>query len=125
MCRKYGIKSTSILRQWIKLYNQGHEDFKSHSTQEGTTMTKGRKTTQEEKVQAVLFCLNNDCDYQLTCERFEVSYQQIYTWVRKYNDYGEPGLIDRRGKQGVNSLCGEEEKATNRLRQLEVKNRRL
>jgi len=31
--------------------------------------------------------------------KYKVSYQQIYTWVKKYREKGEAGLSDRRGKK--------------------------
>lgn len=31
-------------------------------------------------------------------EKYGVSYQQIYSWVRKYESKGVEGLADRRGK---------------------------
>ena len=61
-------------------------------------MTKGRKTTQEERAQIVAFCIEHGKDYGLTVETYQVSYQQIYSWVRKYESSGVDGLVDRRGK---------------------------
>jgi len=61
-------------------------------------MAKGKKTGYEEKVQAVLFCIEHNCDYQMACDQFGVSYPQIYSWVQKYREQGEPGLVDRRGR---------------------------
>ena len=37
-------------------------------------------------------------DYGLTVETYQVSYQQIYAWVRKYEEKGVKGLTDRRGE---------------------------
>lgn len=59
---------------------------------------KGRKTSQEEKIQITEFCLEHDKDYILTMETYKVSYQQIYSWVKKYLADGPDGLIDRRGR---------------------------
>ena len=61
-------------------------------------MTKGRKTTQEERAQIVAFCIEHGKDYALTMETYQVSYQQVYSWVRKYEASGVDGLVDRRGK---------------------------
>ena len=44
-------------------------------------MTKGRKTTQEERIEIVAFCIEHGKDYGLTIEQYQVSYQQIYSWV--------------------------------------------
>ena len=61
-------------------------------------MNKGRKTTQEERAEIVAFCIENGKDYALTIEKYNVSYQQIYSWVRKYEANDVKGLTDRRGK---------------------------
>lgn len=42
ICRKYKIRSTRQLRNWIKMYN-GHKELKCYTG--GNRMTKGRKTT--------------------------------------------------------------------------------
>lgn len=60
-------------------------------------MTKGKKTTQQERVEIVAFCLEHGGDYLLTVKQFGVSYQQIYSWVRKYEEKGIDGLTDGRG----------------------------
>ena len=98
ICKKYRITNNSILIQWIKCYNNG-EDFKERPRSErGITMNKGRKTTQEERVEIVAFCIEHGKDYGLAMEKYGVSYQQIYSWVRKYESKGVEGLADRRGK---------------------------
>ena len=47
-------------------------------------MTKGRKITYNERVEIVAFCIENNDNYQLTSNKYKVSYQQVYTCVRKY-----------------------------------------
>ena len=61
-------------------------------------MTKGRKTTQEERAEIVAFCIEHNKDYGLTVETYNVSYQQIYAWVRKYEEGGVDKLKDNRGR---------------------------
>ena len=98
ICKKSHITNNNLLIQWIKCYNNG-KDFKERTRSErGITMNKGRKTTQEERIEIVAFCIENGKDYGLTMEKYGVSYQQIYLWVRKYEEKGIDGLIDRRGK---------------------------
>ncbi|MBR6476278.1 MAG: transposase [Lachnospiraceae bacterium] len=98
ICSKYHISYDSIFRNWISCYNSG-KDFKEHTRSErGITMNKGRKTTQEERTEIVAFCIENGKDYGLAMEKYGVSYQQIYSWVRKYEAKGVEGLTDRRGK---------------------------
>ena len=57
--RKYEILSNKQLRNWIKMYN-GHKEFKERSSSKGEIyMTKGRKTTQEERAEIVAFCIEH------------------------------------------------------------------
>ena len=42
-------------------------------------MNKGRKTTQEERAEIVAFCIENNKNYTLTVEKYNISYQQIYS----------------------------------------------
>ena len=98
ICAKYHITQDTVLRRWISCYNSG-KDFKERTRSErGITMNKGRKTTQEERAEIVAFCIENGKDYGLAMEKYGVSYQQIYSWVRKYEAKGMEGLTDRRGK---------------------------
>ncbi|MCD8214222.1 MAG: helix-turn-helix domain-containing protein [Clostridiales bacterium] len=50
-------------------------------------------------------------------EKFNVTYQQIYPWVKKYEEKGIDGLIDRRGKTKPESEISEIDrlKAQNKL----------
>ena len=69
------------------MWYNGHKEFKERSSAKGEIyMTKGRKTTQEERAEIVAFCIEHGKDYGLTVETFKVSYQQIYTWVKKYEE---------------------------------------
>jgi len=57
ICKKHKIFSTSLLRDWIKVYN-GHKEFRNHSgSRTEIFMTKGRKTTQKERADIVAFCI--------------------------------------------------------------------
>lgn len=73
-------------------------------------MTKGRKTTLEERAEIVAFCIEHGKDYGLTVETYKVSYQQIYSWVKKYEEKGVNGLTDRRGKAKPENELTEEER---------------
>ena len=56
-----------------------------------------RKTTQEERKKIVEYCISHEKDYKNTAALYDVSYSQVYTWVKKYDADGEAGLADRRG----------------------------
>ena len=124
ICIKYKISAIGIIQQWIKKYN-GHKIFKSHSTKGDKLMTNGRKTTYEERIEIVSFCIANAHDYNLTANKFNVSYQQVYTWVKKYNKDGYNSLVDRRGKNKSFEELSESEKFSAQLKLLEAENRRL
>ena len=79
---KYKLRSSTQLKNWVMWYN-GHKEFKERSYAKGEIyMTKGRKTTQEERIEIVAFCIEHGKDYGLTIEKYQVSYQQIYSWVK-------------------------------------------
>ena len=124
ICIKYKISAIGILQQWIKKYN-GHKMFKTHVTRGDKSMTKGRKTTYEERIEIVSFCIANANDYNLTSNKFNVSYQQVYTWVKKYNKNGYNALVDRRGKNKSFNELTESERFSAQLKLLEAENRRL
>ena len=62
-------------------------------------MKEGRETTQEERIAIAKDCLENGSNYGEMAIKYKVSYQQVYTWVKKFKELGEAGLEDRRGKK--------------------------
>ena len=98
ICAKYKIRSKINLQRWISCYNSG-KDLKEHTGSERRiTMNKGRKTTKEERIEIVAFCIENGKNYRLTMEKYGVSYQQIYSWMCKYEEKGVDGLSKGQGK---------------------------
>jgi len=61
-------------------------------------MIKGRKTTQQERAEIVAFCIEHGKDYLQTIKQYGVSYQQIHSWVRKYEEKRIDGFADKRGR---------------------------
>lgn len=96
---KFGLKSDKTLRSWVKVYNSGKGFGRKMSG--GSRMSNARKTTLEERIEIVKSCLESGNNYGETAIKYDVSYQQVYTWVKKYRDLGEAGLEDRRGKRVV------------------------
>lgn len=94
ICKQYGIRNTYQLRQWLKVYDR-HEDFLIQTG--GSRMTKSRSTTAAERIQIVRECIASGNDYGGTALKYQVSYQQVYMWTKKYHHMGEAGLEDRRG----------------------------
>ena len=123
ICKKYGIKSTTQLRHWILKYN-GHERLKTSGTGGTPIMTKGRATTYNERVEIVNYCIEHQNNYAETAQRFQVSYQQAYSWTNKYLTEGVSGLQDRRGKRKSEDEMSEVEKLRVQNKLLKAENRR-
>ena len=121
---KYDISNHYVLRSWIKRYTSGKE---LKATSKGNSCMKpGRKTTFEERIEIVNFTIAHDKDYQAAIEKYGISYQQVYAWVRKFEKHGSLGLEDRRGKglESKPNLTIEEELQL-KIKQLEERNRYL
>lgn len=56
-----------------------------------------RKTTLEERKEIVEYCIVHGRDYKGTASKYDVSYSQVYSWVKKYDENGEEALADKRG----------------------------
>lgn len=98
ICKKYGIKSKTQLQRWISLYND-HKEMRVSGTGGRTLMSKGRKTTFEERIEIVQYCISHDHNYVKTAEKYQISYQQARNYMIKYKDGGIDALQDNRGKR--------------------------
>lgn len=119
ICKEYKIRSTTQLQRWIKVYN-AHGDFNSvkHSGV-GSYMKKARSTTQEERLQIVKECLESGRNYGEMALKYNVSYQQVRTWTLRFEELGEAGLEDRRGKRKKDQTPRTE------LERLQIENKKL
>lgn len=77
-----------------------------------------RKTTLEERKEIVDYCINHNRNYKNTATKFDVSYSQVYSWVKKYDTDGADGLTDRRG-------CHKTDAEVDELERLKRENLRL
>lgn len=94
---KYDISSTIQLRNWILLYNANRE-LKDYCPKREVYMADARrKTTIEERKEIVEYCLNHERNYKDTAAKYDVSYSQVYSWVKKYDTGGKNALSDKRG----------------------------
>ena len=130
ICRKYKIRDTKQLRSWIKMYN-GHKDFKKQTG--GSLMTKGRETTQTERIAVAKACIANGKNYGEIAIAYNVSYQQARSWTLKYIEGGEVALEDRRGQRKkdlqprteLEQAQIEIEQLKHKLKMMEMENRLL
>ena len=94
---QFGLRSSHQLQKWIKVYNSGRGFRRKMSG--GSRMKEARPTTAEERIQIARDCIANGGNYGETALKFNVSYQQVYQWVKKFKEKGDAGLEDRRGKR--------------------------
>lgn len=86
-------------------------------------MTKRRETTLKERLEIVRACIATGNNYGETAIKYQVSYQQVYIWTKKYRAMGEAGLEDRRGhRAGTLPSRTPEEELRDKVAQLERKN---
>lgn len=109
ICKRFKIRSTIQLRNWIKKYNS-HEELKASKIGGIAIMTKGRTTTFTERVEIASYCINHDHNYSETAEKFNVSYQQARNYTIKYEKNGIQSLQDNRGKRKNQNDLSEIEK---------------
>ena len=62
-------------------------------------MTKGRKTTFDERVEMVQYCIAHDHNYAETAVKYGISYQQARSYTLKCEAGGLDALQDNRGKR--------------------------
>ena len=120
ICRRYHILSESTLRRWIKVYNSNRE-LRDYSPRPEVYVAMRKKTTKEERQEIVSYCLEQGKDYKGTAARYEVSYSQVYQWVRRYEEKGEAGLEDRRGKRKSDDEVDELERLRRENQRLKAK----
>lgn len=122
---RYGLRSDSQLRSWIKAYTT-HGDIPSRGSGGGSYMKKARQTTLEERLAIVKECLASGRNYGAMALKYNCSYQQVRNWVLRYEKMGSAGLEDRRGQRaGTQPARTPEERLRNRIAELERKNRDL
>ena len=118
LCARYGIPAHATLQNWISLYNANRELRDYDPKREVYRAEARRKTTLEERKEIVDYCINHNRNYKNTAAKFDVSYSQVYSWVKKYDTDGADGLTDRRG-------CHKTDAEVDELERLKRENLRL
>jgi len=126
---KYDIHGVSTVLKWVKQYNSHVELTDSRKTG-GYLMTKNikpRKTTLEERIRIVEYCIANSKNYSADAKAYNCFYGQVYSWVNKYDANGIDGLKDGRGRTKLEEKLSEIErlKAENRLLKAEKKKQQI
>ena len=107
---KYNISSQQVLRVWIQRYN-ANKELKDYDPKREVYMADARrKTTLEERKEIVEYCIAHDKDYKGTAAFYDVSYSQVYSWVKKYLADGMRSLEDKRGRHKTDDEVDELER---------------
>ena len=124
IANKYGISTGEIVRRWVIKYNR-HIEIEDYDPKPEVYMSKSRKTSYEERIEIVKYCLSNDKNYKAAAIKYGVNYAQVYTWVNKYIGFGEEGLKDNRGRKKPGIELTEVEKLKREVKKLEARNKYL
>ena len=87
-------------------------------------MTKGRKTTFEERVEIVQYCIAHERNYAETAQQYQVSYQQARSYTVKYEAGGVEALRDNRGRRKSPDEMSELEKLRSEVKILRAEKER-
>ena len=107
---KYNLRSKSQLQNWVLLYNANRELKDYDPMQEVYMADARRKTTIEERKEIVKYCIEHNRNYKETASIYDVSYSQVYSWVKKYDANGEEALTDKRGRHKTDDEIDELER---------------
>mgnify|MGYP003300837054 CR=1 FL=1 len=107
---KYDISTESILTKWVTLSNTNKELTDYDPKREVYMAAARRKTTLEERKEIAEYCIAHNRDYKGTASIYQVSYSQVYSWVKKYDALGENGLVDKRGHRRTDEEVDELER---------------
>ena len=121
---KYGIRSDCTIRNWIKKYNR-HEEIEDYTPHPEVYSMSARKTTIEERIEIVNWCLEHNKNYKEAASKFNCSYTQVYQWVKKYSENGEDGLSDKRGHRKSEKELTETDRQERELAKLRKRNEEL
>lgn len=83
--------SRSVVRSWIKKYNNGDE-LKDYDPRSEVYYMKSRKTTFDERLKIVKYCLDHDQQYKLAADKYNIPYANVFHWTKKYLEEGEIAL---------------------------------
>ncbi|MRN06431.1 helix-turn-helix domain-containing protein [Lactobacillus sp. 0.1XD8-4] len=119
---KYKIRHISQLKQWIIQYNSDKLTV-AYATRKRVKKM-GRKVSFDEKKQIVQWTINHQNNYKEAASKYDISYQRVYSWVRKYlHDHNWEVLKDNRGRNKEKEPTNELERLRKRVRELEAEKR--
>lgn len=90
LAAKHKISTADVLLHWVSLYNANRK-LKDYNPKREVYMAEARrKTTLEERKEIVEHCISHDRDYKETASLYDVSYSQVYSWVKNMTLMAKP-----------------------------------
>lgn len=124
---KHGLRGHKQLSDWINQYNGSN--LKAYTPRKRDSKMTCRKSSFEERLTIIEELIKHDLNYNWAVKHYNVSYQQVYGWYRKYKQSGNnpESLRDRRGKAKPKSQWTEADrlKAENRLLKAQLKQQEI
>lgn len=114
----YGMPSHLTVLQWVRKYNN-HIELRDYDPKREVFMAESRKTTFDERLAIVKYCLDHERRIADTASVYKCSYHQVRSWLIKYEKDGEEGLKDRRGRHKKEEELSDLEKAQRQIARLE------
>ncbi|MDC4187094.1 helix-turn-helix domain-containing protein [Loigolactobacillus coryniformis] len=118
LATKFGLRSSTQLDNWVSRYNRDKTLTARPSRKRVPTMS--RQTTFEERIKIVEYVTKAKHSYTEAADHFQVSYQQVRTWVIKTKSGGYEALVDNRGHRKANHELTELDKANLQIRELKA-----
>lgn len=113
IAEKYQLRSGNLVLDWVKAYHE------RDSKKETRNSVMRRNHTMEERLKAVLSCLDGGERPEDVAQAHQIEVQTLRSWVKKYREMGAAGLEDRRGQRLAEQLSRDKEEA------LRIENARL
>ncbi len=85
-------------------------------------MKKAKSTTLYERLKIVTECMANDKNYGAMALKYQCSYKQVRNRAKRYEEMGNKGLEDRRGRQAGSLPSRAPEELRDRMAEPERKN---
>ncbi len=117
ICEKYGIRSAKQLYNWVQEFRTNGNIAPTRSSG-GSYNRPSRDVSPEEREEIAKDCISTGKKYSETAKKYNVGYQQVRSWVLRYEEEGSEDAPDLRKKNTAAELNA-------RLEELSEENKQL
>ena len=91
---RYGVPSVETVRQWVSRYNS-HIENRDYDPKPEVYMAESRKTSYDERLEIVKYCLDHERRIADTAAFYRCSYAQVYSWIRNVRRSSKKNSVSR------------------------------